>query len=75
MVARLAVQKLVDSEKKMENGIIKIRYLLGCGVSKMKGGGDICEKFAKNPVFFWTASLKWNFKIHLFFKSLKYFLN
>ena len=40
MVARLAVQKVVDSIKKMENGIIKIRYILGCGVSKMKGGGD-----------------------------------
>ena len=46
--SQLAVQKVVDSIKKMENGIIKIRYLLGCGVSKMKGGAiclifDVCR--------------------------------
>ena len=38
MVARLAVQKVMDSIKKMENGIIKIRYLIGCGVRKIRRG-------------------------------------
>ena len=42
MVARLAVEKVMDSIKKIEIGIIKIRYLLGCGVNTIKkGGGDL----------------------------------
>ena len=46
MVARLAVQKVMDSRKKIEIGIIKIRYLLGCGVNTIKkGGGAICLIF------------------------------
>ena len=45
VVARLAVQKVMDSIKKIENGIIKIRYLLGCGVNTIKKGGGRFVKF------------------------------
>ena len=38
MVGRLAVQKVMNSIKKIENGILKIGYLLGCGVSTIKKG-------------------------------------
>ena len=41
MAASLAVQKIMDSIKKIENGIIKIRFLIGCGLSKIRGGGDL----------------------------------
>ena len=42
MIAKLAVQKVMDSIKKIENGIIKIRYGLGYRVNTIKRGeGDL----------------------------------
>ena len=47
VVASLAVQKVIDSLKEKENGILKIRYLIGCGVNKIRGGGEDLFNFKR----------------------------